>query len=63
MKIQEFSFQVLSQGYLITKGYRTKASLSTDEKRVRDDWEEFKVNFAKILTKNGLTGEKYKQCY
>ena len=62
MKISGFSFQVLSQGFLISKGYRTKTSLSADEKRVRDNWDDFKTNFGKILDKNGVTSEAYKQC-
>lgn len=62
MKIAGFSYQVLSQGFLVSKGYRTKTSLSADEKRVRDNWEDFKSNFAKVLEKNGLTSDAYKQC-
>ena len=62
MKIAGFSFQVLSQGFLISKGYRTKQALSADEKRVRDNFDDFKSNFGKILEKNGLTDETHKQC-
>jgi hypothetical protein len=62
MKISGFSFQVLGQGFLVSKGYRTKTSLSTEEKQVRDNWQEFKDNFGKVLKKNGLTSEPYQQC-
>jgi len=62
MKISSFSFQVLSQGFLVSRGYKVKASLSAEEKRVRDDWKEFKANFAKALEKHGHTDEAYQQC-
>ena len=59
---REFSFQVLNQAFMVSRGFRAKSSLSADERRVRDDWQEFKDNFSSALTKFGYTDEAYQQC-
>ena len=62
MNKEGFSFQILNQAFLVSRGFKTKSRMTEDEKRVRDDFKQFKQDFSSALIKFGYTDPAYEQC-
>lgn len=62
MHVQGYRFYVLDTPFLLFKGYRTKAKMLETERKVRENFSDFKDGFGKSLKEFGLVGDAYREC-
>lgn len=62
MHVQGYRFYVLNSAFLLWRGYRTKAKMSETERRVRENFGDFKDGFSRSLSEYGLVGDAYREC-